>query len=402
MSVGFFAVLSPRGLDEGRVDSAFVAHTPWGRDGGDSEVDLQGANWRLICLKDTSGASKFWREKERSDFLGSFVQVLGWCYKISSKRESLNADDYRQILERFRAGKSPLDGDYGGNFVLLAYDSKTQRLAVQPDRLAMGTAFYSEENGEFACSNRALRLASYFRYALDGHSVLAQMRGTHMPFGRSFFSGVRRLMSCEYIEIDLARGRAEVKKPDSLFVPTRAISYGDSVDLVAETVQTTVSRLLAAGPVQFDLTGGNDTRVLASAIDSLTRNNGTHQFSFRVADPEGSPDVRVARRISEDRGWSLTRVDRHPLPEPGVNDLASAATGSDGNFPAHYIWERVSFERLHARHGQWNTHVGAASGELFRGFFYTHEMFSLGSASDVNYGTLLAYRTYASRGVNLR
>jgi hypothetical protein len=266
----------------------------------------------------------------------------------------------------------------------------------------MGAAFFSEAEGEFATSNRALRLASYFRRALDGNSVLAQMRGTHLPFGRTLFASVNRLMGSTYIEVDLARGRGEIKKPNSLFVPTREISYSDSVDLVADTVRTTVSRLLAAGPVQFDLTGGNDTRVLASAVESLTRNNGSRNFGFRVADPEGTPDVRVARRLTESCGWGLTRVDRELVAEASPAGLARAATGSDGNFPVHYIWDRVTADRVYAREAQWKAHVGAASGELFRGFFYTHEMFSLGSTSEVNYGALLAYRTYASRGVNLR
>lgn len=402
MSVGFFVVVGPAELARNKTESAFAGHTPWGQDGAQREIDLSGPNWRLVCLKDAdSGASTFWVEKARPDFQGSFVQVLGWCYRISSSRDSLAVEDYRQMLDSFRAGQPPLNEDFGGNFVVLVHDAQGQRLAVQPDQLAMGAAFFAENGGEFASSNRALRVASYFHSSLDGHSVLSQMRGTHLPFGRSLFAGVQRLMGATYLDVNLARGRAEVRKPHSLYVPARQISYPDSVDLVAATVRKTVGRLLSAGSVQFDLTGGNDTRVLASAIENLTRNNGKGNFGFRVADPEGTPDVRVARRVAESCGWPLTRVDRYPVAEPSSNDLARAATGSDGNFPLHYVWERVSSDRVYASYGQWNAHVGAASGELFRGFFYTHEMLSLGRSSNVNYGALLAYRTYASRGVNL-
>jgi len=402
MSVGFFVVASPKELNNDKMDSAFVGHTPWKQDGGEREIDLRGPNWRIVCLKDESGASTVWVEKERPDFRGAFVQIIGWCHRLSASSQSLSPQDYRQILERFRAGKPPLDDDFGGTFVAVVYDAKRQRLAVQPDRLAMGACLYAEENGEFAASNRALRLASYFQNALDGHSILSQMRGTHIPFGRTLFAGVRRLMGSTYLEVDLARGAGEVKKPQSLYVPTREISYADAVRLVADTVKATVGRLLDAEPVQFDLTGGNDTRVLASAVENITRNNGTHRFGFRVMDPEGAPDVRVARRVAETCGWHLVRADRHVEGQAAVEELGPAATGGDGNFPVHYIWDRVHFDRVYAAHGQWKTHVGAASGELFRGFFYTHEMFSLGRRSDVNYGALLAYRTYASRGVNLR
>jgi asparagine synthetase B (glutamine-hydrolysing) len=305
------------------------------------------------------------------------------------------------MLERFRAGQPPLDDDFGGTFVAVVCDAKRLRLAVQPDRQAMGVCFYAEGNGEFVVSNRALRLASYFQSALDGHSVLSQMRGTHMPFGRTLFAGVRRLMGCAYLEIDLARGTGEVRKPQSLYVPTREISYADAVDVVANTVKTTVGRLLAAEPVQFDLTGGNDTRVIASAIENITRNNGSHRFGFRVMDPEGAPDVRVARRVAETCGWPLTRMDRHVAGQAAVEELGPCATGCDGQFTVNYIWDRVHFDRIYAAHGQWKTHVGAAAAELFRGFFYRHEVLTIGRSSKVNYESLLAYRTYASRGVDL-
>ena len=402
MSVGFFVAASRTELSSERIDSAFVGHTPWDMDGGNREVDLQVRTWRVICLGDrNSGTSTLWTEKEREDYQGSFVLVMGWCYRISSSRDSLSIDEYRRMLERFRAGMPPLDCNFGGNFVAVCYDAKFQRVAVQPDQLASGGAFFAQADGECAASNRALRVANYFGSALDGHSVLSQMRGTHIPFGRTLFAGVRRLMGATYLQIDLTQAQAEVKKPHSLFVPTRAISYADSVDAVADTVRSTVRRLLAASPVQFDLTGGNDTRVIASGIENITRNSNGHHFGFRVADPEGTPDVLVARRLSERCGWSLTRVDRHPSAQATPEELGRAATGGDGNFTVNNIWERVDSERVYSGSGQWKTHVGAAAGELFRGFFYAHEMLAVGR-SNVNYDALLAYRTYASRGVDLK
>jgi len=403
MPVGFFVAVSRGELSSERIDSAFVGHTPWGLDGGNREIDLLGRHWRVTCLEDReSGISSIWREKDWPDFLGSFVFLVGWCYRISALSESLSVDDYRELVDRFSADLPPVSDDFGGQFVAVVYDSKRQRLAVQPDRLAMGASYFAGADGEFAASDRALRLASYFGSALDGHSVLSQMRGTHMPFGRTMFAGVRRLMGASYLEFDLAQGQAQLRKPQSLFVPIRKIDYAESVDLVTQTVKRTVRRLLAASTVGFDLTGGNDTRVIASAVDCITRNNGKHNFGFRVADAEGSPDVRVASRVAKSCGWSLIRMNRQPVAEPSLEELARSATCSDGNYAVNSVWERVQSERASAEKAKWCTHVGAPAGELFRGYFYSQEMLSLGRSSAVNFDALLAYRTYASRGVDLR
>ncbi|HTC61824.1 MAG TPA: asparagine synthase-related protein [Candidatus Saccharimonadales bacterium] len=403
MSVGFFVTVSAANFTGERYESAFISHTPWALDGGNRQIELRGRNFQVTCIGDNvSGTSSLWKETDQPEFRGSFVYILGWCYRISTSSACLCAADYREMIQRLYSDVPPLNSDFGGHYVAVIYDSKRQRLAIQPDRLAIGASFFAEANGEFAASNRALRLANYFGASLDGQSILAQMRGTHIPFGRTLFTGVRRLMGSTYLEFDLAAGRAVVKKPYSAYVPTQKISYADSVDLVTDKLKTTVSRLLAASPVRFDLTGGNDTRAIASAVESITRGGGHHEFGFRVADPEGSPDVIVARRVAESCGWPLTRVDRFPSEQASLEEISRAATCGDGNFPVHHIWDRVHSERVYARQYQWKTHVGAPAGELFRGYFYAQEMMSIGRTSKVNYDALLAYRTYASRGVDLR
>ncbi len=402
MALGFFVMAGHSENGEARFASSFVADTLWDCDGEDKKIDVEGPGWHAVCLGDRGAACcRAWTEDEVPEYAGSFVYTLGWCYRMSSANNELTALDYREMLRRLRAGMPPASEDYSGNFAVVVFDAQRKRLAVQPDRMAIAGVFFAIRNGEVAVSNRALRVASFCEVPLDGHSILSMMRGTHIPFGRTLFAGVRRLMGATYLEVDLESAEATVKKPYSLYVPTRQISYPDAVELYAERVKSTVKRLLAAESAWFDLTGGNDTRVLASGIEHLTRGNGNHGYAFRVVDPEGAPDVRVARQISETCGWPLTRLDRYASGYAPPEQLQRAATSADGNFPLNYIWERIELERAYSTPGQWKAHVGAAAGEIFRGFFYAHEMLNMGRTSRVNYDSLLAFRTYASRGVNL-
>jgi hypothetical protein len=58
MSSGFFVTVSQSELCDERLDSSFVSHTPWARDGGPRQIDLAGRGWRVVRLDNHPPAAK--------------------------------------------------------------------------------------------------------------------------------------------------------------------------------------------------------------------------------------------------------------------------------------------------------------------------------------------------------
>jgi hypothetical protein len=170
--------------------------------------------------------------------------------------------------------------------------------------------------------------------------------------------------------------------------------------MMSEGMCKLATRLLTGGRGQFDLTGGNDTRLMAASISHIAPKLPGSEFVCHVAGTEDHPDVRIAREIARICQWKLLRVDRYSSADAHVEELRSAAIRADGTCPADLSWGFVQHELESAPPGEWR--VGSCGGELLRGFFWSQEMLSLGCTNKLNYRALLAYRLYASRGVDVR
>ncbi len=381
--------------------SAPASGAVWRPENPNRLIDIWDGNCRITCLdQGNPRAGGFWTESESEEFKGSFISVLGWCYRISSAGEGIAGDEVREMMVRLRQGLPPIGEDFGGNFVVVAYDALRRRIAIQPDRWAMGGVYFAQSEKGIAVSNRAIPVASLAGAAFDGCSVLSLMRGTHMPFGRSLFSGVQRLMCGQYLDIQLDRGIAELKRPFPLFVEPQNVTLDESVEQISDALRAIARRSLAAGSAQFDLTGGDDTRMTAASISSVAPSGLGAGFGWRVVGEENHADARIAREIAQLCGWNLLRLDRRASPDASTEDLSEAAVLADGTCTANASWARLASEIESMRVRTWDSQIGSVGGELLRGFFWRQEMLSLGRSSRVNHDALLAYRLYASPDVD--
>jgi hypothetical protein len=299
--------------------------------------------------------------------------------------------DYRDVLGRYREHLAPVTEDFFGNYILVVYDHHSDRVAVVPDRPAVSAVYYSVSSLGIVASNRAAAVASLTGAAIDGQSLIALMRGMHMPFGHSLFAGVHRVMCGCYLDIDLRKHTIACRRWHPLYRPIAPLGFSDCVDATASSLRAVVGVLTSSsGRAAFDLTGGNDTRLLAAAVDAVYPDAPPRSVTWRVAGEEADMDVFIARRIATLCKWPLSRLDRYPATDEDPDRLIRLAVQADGSFTIDVVFSRLEQELAECEEPR--ALVGAIGGELLRGFFWRHEMLALGRTSKVNYSALLAYR----------
>lgn len=345
-------------------------------------------------LADRNPEYRMWTEHGRVAAGESFVYVLGWCYRIGSTSADCTDDDLAGMLERHRSGRPPADDDISGNYVIVAYDAASRRIAIQPDHGAWSAVFFVEANGRIVASNRAALVASLVEAPLDGYAIYSMLRGTFHPLGRSLFGGVRRVLSGCYLEIDAGEPRMELRRSIPLYVPTREIKRRDAVALVGETVTALARRLTATEETVFDLTGGMDTRLLAAGIRRVNPPGIGTRLTWSVVGPADLADTRVAEEVAETLGWPFRRLDRVFSQEADSSRLEADAVLSDGTCLIDAAYSRLRHEE---REGGSFGRSGGMGGELLRGWLWGQEFLALGRTSRVNYEALLAYRIRPSR-----
>ena len=373
-----------------------ASYSPTSRAKGDGALPdrqvLECGRVRMVYRAPTRRlAVQVWSEGPANSQPTACVYVLGWCYRIGSGADALEPDDHRRFVERHRQGLPPVDDDFSGNYVVVIYDAESGRVSVQPDRWAMSTVFFWESDQGIAVSNRAVAVADNAGAAIDGYSFLSLIRGTHMPFGRSLFLGVHRVLCGQYLSIDIQTGRLEVRRAAPSYLEIVPRSRGAAVDLVEGTVRDLARRLVRAPePSVFDLTGGNDTRLLAAGVSAETPRGLSPAFGWNVVGDESHPDVKIARRVAQLCNWQIRRLDSSQPRDASRSELENAVIQGDGSCPADVAFCRMDQE-LTAR-GNWEWLAGAVGGELLRGFWWGQEALSLGVTSRVNYGALFDYR----------
>jgi hypothetical protein len=340
---------------------------------------------------------RMWTERGRLAAGESFVFVLGWCYRIDSPSAVLSDSDLARFLERHRAGEAPADENVSGNYVIVAYDAKARRIAVQPDHDAWSSVFFSQENGHIAVSNRAVLVASLMEASFDGYAILSFLRGTFIPLGRSLFGGVRRILSGCYLEIDARAARARLRRAIPLYVSTRPVRRREAVARVSETVRDLARRLTEGENVVFDLTGGMDTRLLAAGIRRVDPPGIGTRFTWNVVGAAELADTRVAEEVAQALRWPFRRLDRIPSEDSDPAQLVADAVLSDGNCLIDAAFGRLRHEE---HEGGAFGRAGGMGGELLRGWLWGQEFLRLGRTSRVNFESLLLYRFRPSRSID--
>ena len=202
-----------------------------------------------------------------------------------------------------------------GMFILIQKTDST--LSIKQDFLSSFGLFLYRKGHRFCISNSLFRLAEYTKGQITPNKAaareLAACPDVPMSTGETLVREIRRLKSNESIQIDLSSGKLTVLRREYTYYRQQL----DSVEAFRKLDSwyykwTRVFRNLMQGhfPVQADLSGGLDTRLILSMLrnGNIDISAGieyhTHPFVNLEKDKE---DHRIALEIASDLDLELNK-----------------------------------------------------------------------------------------------
>lgn len=277
-----------------------------------------------------------------------------------------------------------------GNFVLVVIDRETERAFVLSDEWAVRCFYYGGNGREVAVSSRAAAVAALLRAPLDGMAWVAGLRGAFPALDGTMFHGVRRAWAGQALVADLADGSVRLTCDDRFRDRHVPRSFGESIDALAAAMCGTARRCATLEPAFVDLTGGNDSRLTAAALQAVGLASAA---VFQVGENAGDPDGPLAREIASRLGARILLRDRDGEPDVPVDFFSACGVRFDGYFlglgNARRMWA--------ARHdyGGYHYHWGSLGGELARDYFWRHEYFRFWAPRRADLAYLLQRRLYS-------
>lgn len=330
---------------------------------------------------------------------GSFVMSFGWCYKRGNHANQFTRKDMAEFLQSHRSKTTPDVDALSGIYSLLSYDHLSKTLWICTDMWAQHGFYYGSNENMAVISSKASIVADALNASIDGISYLSLLRDTGIPPGRTLYCDVWRATCGRGLHLDIKNGMARLVQMQPLYRPLENISFKEAVDQLID-VLARVCPSAASGPsTVVDLTGGNDSRLMASALSSSQGGRIGKQVTFRVVGEKNHPDVVTAQHIANKSGWVLQRINRTIEEDYSAKSLLNASILSDGNHLPADVHSRVTQESM-----SWSSLdglVGSIGGELFRDFFWRHEFLNMGRTNTVNFDALLKHRLYASNDVDV-
>lgn len=247
-------------------------------------------------------------------------------------------------------------------FGALGLTSDGARLVADP--MGFRQVFTLEGPGWTALSTSALALGALTGFALDSEAVGVQSQLGWQLGQRTLWAGVTKLRPRE--SVDIVAGRAaSVLRPE---VDREHKPLDMAVDEAASILRSLLDRYLDEAPdATLQLTGGQDSRIILSAIPPMRR-RGLKAMTLAVP---GSPDAEVAAALAARFGMRHTVRSLDGLeqltPDEAFDRVCAAARRldcmADPLARAATLWAEERLEQGHRLSG--------LGGEIARGFYYT-------------------------------
>lgn len=194
-----------------------------------------------------------------------------------------------------------------GNFTIVIYERKENRLLIFNDRFATKPMYYMEEDGAllFGSEKKSILAVKRDSPAVDGLGLLQVFAHRHNLEGRTFLQGLRCLLPASRLEF--SRGRlsltsyGQVKGNAASSIPPARILVEEWASLLRKAIER---RLAGKNRVLMSLSGGLDSRAIACAIPRDIR-----PLWARTRGYPDSREVICATEVAKRLGFTHYRED---------------------------------------------------------------------------------------------
>lgn len=245
-----------------------------------------------------------------------------------------------------------------------AVQQRGSAVTATTDALGFRHLFYRVGDGWAAVSTSARVLAELAPTALDRDGLAVQSLLGWQLRGRSMFESVTKVPAGRLVEIQDGRLRVDAftDEPDD-----ERIGLTDAVASMSSMLRGYLGAYLDDHrDAVLQLTGGQDSRLLLSAIEPRRR-NGLRVMTLGRPD---SPDVRIAAGLARRYGMrheilSVDGLDALDPEEAYARCVAAAGAIELGADPL--AWAALDFAEARAMPGP---RISGLGGEVARGFYY--------------------------------
>ena len=314
-----------------------------------------------------------------------WIVVKGHIFDVRSESPIV---DLEELLHHFLAEDLADLNRYEGTFALAAWDARKRQGWAVNDQASMLNLYYGEHDAGLYVATNAFSLARALGLELNPHGVQEFLARNALLAPTTMFDGLRRVDVGEHISYragTLVHGEHWNKyEPEADYRSVR-----EAADAAAAVVVDRVARYaaVAGSPAVCDLTGGLDSRLIASGADAAGL-----KPAVTVNGPPDREDVRIAHQLASAMQWDMNYFNTPLLwtAEITPDMRRELLYRTNGELPFteayHHLLSRPRLAQ------EFDLHLMGGGGELLRYFPWSQEFFSIGRRRLASVNRLLDYR----------
>ncbi len=224
---------------------------------------------------------------------GVALQVIGRMHDAAWTAE-------RMLQDYLLRGTDALTG-CDGMYVALAWDTRTETLAIANDRLGLEKLFLFQQGGLllFASALKAIAVHPAVRIEIDPLALAQFLTTSHLLDERSLLRGISVLPPATLLTVNRA-GTTQLRYWTPRFEPDESLDLDGWAERLGEGLRQTVERAVGEGPFVLPCSGGLDSRAIAAFLPGHALERG-RACSFGHAH---CYDVRYGRNVARAAGLS--------------------------------------------------------------------------------------------------